>query len=457
MTTELLYTIQKPKILLINFNKADEDAIRAKNYNVERGWATDGAHHFPSPGYEYDIIIARFDKKGFDDARKISQYGVSDDDDYTKLNQKLEGAGFALVFTEDGLDTYSLIPAGVSDIKLVDLDERDKHYEISTNVAPALPGYQFSVGILKRVSPDLVTPISKGLEWKSSVYEPKFSLLDNALEKSVSAIGYHKKDVWNPETGRHSDASYTIRYVILPPLKKGYARVVIDFLSQLPTWRTDLFPTDGSYSWLDEEKYSSARIVGSLNEIEKQKDLMEKEIEKLEEAHLKEKQKDYVIQQLLICDDGDEFDEGKKLTDVVKYSLEYLGFSVQNTEKDTTKTGKRREDLTCKDAEDEYASVIECKGTVNSNPPESYVSQLLNHMVIGKAEKGILVVNHDRKRDAFSRSLPYEDAKHLWEDSENITILSTVELFKLIRKVENGEITKEKARLIIKTPGRVEL
>ncbi|HUY62686.1 MAG TPA: hypothetical protein VMV50_02765, partial [Candidatus Paceibacterota bacterium] len=103
----------------------------------------------------------------------------------------------------------------------------------------------------------------------------------------------------------------------------------------------------------------------------------------------------------------------------------------------------------------EYEALVECKGTVSQNPQEAYASQLLNHLLAAKSNgepRGILVINHDRKRDALSRSLPYEDAPHILE--YDIAIVPTVELFKLIRAVQNGEKTTEEARALLKTRGR---
>jgi hypothetical protein len=65
-----------------------------------------------------------------------------------------------------------------------------------------------------------------------------------------------------------------------------------------------------------------------------------------------------------------------------------------------------------------------------------------------------LIVNHDRKRAPSDRPLPYNDAQHILE-SDTITILPTTELFKIIRAVQGSEITKDEARKVISSPGRV--
>ncbi len=456
MATEFLYPTRKPKILLINFEQSDEEVLKAKNYNVERGWAAKNAHNFPSPGYEYDIVIARFDKTGYEASRSLTQYGASDaNEDYDQLREKLKGAGFTLAFVDDGsLECYSLDQCGITDLDLIDLDERDTQYEvIAENIHR--DGYDFTRSLLKRIAGDIVRPIPKGLHWKNNNPEPILTLSHNAAGQPTSCISYISKNEWNAAKGNW-EASFTLRYVVLPPITKGHVRVATDFLSQLPTWRPDLFPSDTDYSWLSNKAYWSDEMTSAEAEINKEIERFEAKVESLQGVLSDKTSEDQYLKQLVIADDGDEFAEGDKLTDASKTALEYLGFVVENTEKET-KAGKRREDLVCKEADESFVAVVECKGTVSQNPPESYISQLQNHMLVSKAERGIAIINHDRKRDAFNRTSLYDDAKHLWEDTESVTIISSIELFKLVRQVQNKLITKEDARALVKKVGRLEV
>jgi hypothetical protein len=455
MQTEFLYPTQKPKILLINFEKADEEVLKAKNYNVERGWASSNSHHFPSPGYEYDIVIARFDEAGYNASRSISQYGMTEDQDYYHLTEKLNGTGFVLAFAEDdSLNFNSLRQCGIEDIEIVELDERDTQYEVVASTS-ALDGHQFSCSLLKRIAGDIKLPIPRGLDWRKSntTTTPIFSLANNASGKVTSCISYNKESVWNGQIGRYEDF-YHLKYVVLPPLTKGHIRVATDFLSQLPNWRPDLFPSDSNYSWLSSERYSSKESLAVEAKINGEIIKFENRIQELQEEQSERNLEDQYLRQLLIADDGDEFEMGQKFTDASRTALEYLGFNVQNTEKDT-KTGKRREDLVCKI--DDFTTLVECKGTVSQNPPESYASQLLNHMLASKCDRGILLINHDRKRDAFARVPIYEDAQHIWKETENILVVASVELFKLIRKVQNGELSKDDARKLLMQTGRLQI
>lgn len=449
MAVEPLYQAVKPKILLVNFTSADAESLQAKNYHVERGWATTVAHHYPSPGYEYDIVIARFDQEGLDESRTLSQYGTSSDDDYDNLRELLEGAGFALVFTDTDNRT-PIYAAGITDVDLLTLDERDTNYSIASNQENvSLMGYNFVLGVLRRERGNIKRPVQVGLSWRQDESQPIYSLAQNAAEQPIAIIGFNRNETWNP-TKIAYDRTYLTRFVLLPAVDGSYARITADFLSQLPLWRPELFPSDANYGWLENEIYWSEQMVQEKDRLVQIRESLENSIKVQEEKCLTATREDQWMKQLIVADDSDEFPEGSKLTDATKDALTFLGFSVEHRDKET-RDGKRREDLVCKDAE--YEALVECKGTVSPNPQESYASQLLSHLVAAKAQTGMLVINHERKRDAFARTLPYQDAPHVLE-YEGITIIPTAELFKLIRAVQSGILPRERARALLKVQGR---
>jgi hypothetical protein len=167
--------------------------------------------------------------------------------------------------------------------------------------------------------------------------------------------------------------------------------------------------------------------------------------------------------QILIADDSDEFEEDEQLTPSVKKTLEEIGFQVELVDAQLKKVGKRkkREDLLVR--EGDFVARAECKGTENQNASETYFGQVERHLRLGPSEvdgkkvTGLLIVNHDRKRDAFRRDPPYsdEDGEKLIATHDDIGLLWTVELYKIALAVRKGELAPDEARRLIKQAGRI--
>ena len=452
MALQSLYKVVRPKILLVNFEAVDEELLLGRGYNVERGFVNGDSHHFPSPGYEYDIVIARFDRKGYDDARKVADHGTTSNEDADKLSDLISGAGFALIFT-GSLEQKSLRELGMNRPQLTTLDARDTSYVVvEESPQTHLPGYNFTVRLLTQQRENIVLPVAVGLTWKNNDEDnPVYGLAANAATIPIAAVGYKRvRSEYDKEVHKWK-YNHNLQYVILPEVKGGYARITADYLAQLPRLKPDLFPGDENYRWMENEAYTSEEVKrqeGILNSIRED---FEARQSAQETAYKQAHEADQWMRQLLIADDSNEFTEGEKLTDAVLKAFSVLGFEVEDGDK-TLKGGKRREDLRCMDGE--YSALIECKGTISQNPEEGYVSKLQNHLIAKKHDTGILVVNHDRKQDAFSRGLPYEDSPHILD--YELTIVPTVELYKLLRAVERGEVSKEDARSYLKAKGRFE-
>lgn len=462
-----LFPISKPKILLLNFGAWEQEELRKKNFNVELGWASGGEHFFPSPSYEYDIVIARFDEVGQDAARNSTgnQVDISHDRaEYEALTSKIEGSGFALIFSGD--DQY-ILASGIRNLSLslVELDERDTEYRIldekktESREEIEKPGLSFISALLMRFRDHIIRPVKYGISPDSSSYVAPLKIVPiawNANRQLISCLGLyeHTKTVLtSPYTSNQILISYTLRFIFLPSFK-DHIRIINEILAQLSSWRPDLFLQSVNFSWLDEEKYFPKQVLEIHLKLEAENKRHEEAIGKLQAEVNEYIQKDWFMRQLIIADDSDEFEEALRLTPAVEKALQELGFAVERRET-VLREGKRREDLIIRD--EEFEALLECKGTTSSNPPERFVSQLQQHLLSNRSTpSGILVVNHDRMRDAFSRGLPYEDAKHLWEDATNITVLPSVELYKIVRAVQGQKLSKVQARELIKQPGRVQ-
>lgn len=453
-----LFSIQKPKILLVNFTEEEAQVIVDKKYNAERGWAINDAHFFPSPGYEYDVVFAKFDEQGYESARKLSQYGANNDD-YDDFQAKLPEKAFAVVFSSEKEDS-DFSCAGITDVEPMTIDDRNKEVIISPSLKENVPikGLSFTRSLIEKYKEDIIIPIPYGIKKKrTSDREPYYELLTNEKGEILSLIQFTKHEDYD-DKGYRFVKELTPNFLVLPPIPKKYERVVVEILSQLPSWRPELFPKSENYEWITNEQYISQEIKDVQQKIEEEIEDHRQRLLELEKERSVVEEKDSYLRQLLIADDSDEFLEEENLTSSVARALTFLGFEAEIKEK-TAEKGRRREDIVCKD--DDYQALVECKGTISQNPPEKYHSQLQNHLLASVDQgirKGILIINHDRKNDAFKRLPLYDDeaTAHLWKETENVSILSTIELFKIIRAVQKDELEKSNARDLIKKPGRVQ-
>jgi hypothetical protein len=454
---EQLFPVQKPKILLLNFTEAETAPFVARNYNFERGWMFRNGYNFPSPGYEYDIVIAKFDKFGSEESRKLSQYGTDDWEDINALNETLRKFnGFALVFTpEDDGSIISLNAVGLDNLDLVDLDERDKEYTLTDYSDERFVGFSFVKALYTKYAKKLNIPFAQGIETRRDEVDPFLSIVTNANGQIVGGMGFHRFQDWNPTRGDY-DNTFRPRCVVFPALKESYETVSIEILSQLPQWRPELFPTN-ERDWSSDDRYKSSETKRIEKEMETELKKFETRVTELEAERGSEYLKDSMLMQILIADDSDEFAPGTKMTDATLAVLKTLNFQVEDTS-EVKENGKQRADILMKDPVDGFVAIVECKGTTAQNPPENYFGKITTHLLAknGEVTRGVLVVNYDRKSDPFSRTPIYEDSPHIFdEEQKQIGILSTVELFKIVRDVQNGKLTKEQARAMIKQPGRI--
>lgn len=133
------------------------------------------------------------------------------------------------------------------------------------------------------------------------------------------------------------------------------------------------------------------------------------------------------------------------------------------------KTVIRKEDYWVTDGN--FLAIIEVSGTANKNPKVKEFNDILGRMATlyrrqndlplptGYDIAGLLVLNYDVETPPSRRPRVYIGADaHIAETAveQNIGILSTVELHKIVVAVKKGILTKHAARDLLKKPGRVE-
>jgi hypothetical protein len=117
----------------------------------------------------------------------------------------------------------------------------------------------------------------------------------------------------------------------------------------------------------------------------------------------------------------------------------------------------------------EFIAITEISATKNKNPKTKEYNDLLGRMstiykrrdLVPNADKvtGLLVLNYDIDTHPFKRPKVYtgQDEEFMLAAADHgIGILSTVELHRIAMAVKERGLSKEKARDLIKKPGRIE-
>lgn len=174
------------------------------------------------------------------------------------------------------------------------------------------------------------------------------------------------------------------------------------------------------------EKYSFKEKIKLLNKIEE----MRKRILHYE-----------LIERLL-------YGTGEPLEEAVKYALEYLEF--KNVERPQEKDSY---DISFTYGDKKY--ILEVEGTVKSgskdkvNQLDGWIKKELDMGEDPDRIVGVFVVNHFRDKDPVERGDPLTNHAKLFLKYHHFKFFTTKFLFDIIKKVEEGSLSKENARKII--------
>ncbi len=267
------------------------------------------------------------------------------------------------------------------------------------------------------------------------------NILSNNLGESVGYIDYIKTD----------DDKFG--WIILLPQFKDKAKVIeILFKELIVRFRPDLFPQYVQNNWLNDEEY----ILPEVKKISEEKKRLEEEYnEKLNEIEKKKKEiedKNKFLTNILIAEGYDKF-----LVDNVKAVLEFIGYRQVIDVDSQIEGGNRQEDLQILDSD--RFDIVEVKGH-KGNPTEDDCQAVLKYINRQMREKnrhdihGILIVNHNRIIPPLERSKPaFTEAQIKDAERDNYTLVSTWELYKSARLLQQEIITFEDIDIGLHTSG----
>jgi len=449
----------KPKILLINFLEKDKKIFEDAGYFVDLGYLgglnyfqgnviSADYYHMPHPSYEYDIFIFSTDLP--EDGKK---YKIVDPNekrrakkDLSDIRDKINKTNSYLIcfIGNENVENNDLSIIGFADIKLRLADKRDSKLEY----------HQSNTFVVKELNDVLFRFKDKLKEVnRYIVYENRYTDLNLW---GIPVFKNQKGEVVCQYCSYFLEKIGSLPSLILLPEFEDDPKVAVKIVNCL----ADIIPNVYSNSvnnkiWIEDPVFVPQEVFHLKSEIISKKNefkLFKKN--KLDEIK-QEKEKWGFMTQILTADD-ENFDGDERLSVNIKKSFEYLGFKVLI--ENENQGGKRNEDLIIEDENDNYEALIEVKGTISQNPPESYYSQILKHLKKSNNSnaRGLLIINFDYNKHPFERGMVYADSADLFsDDPDDIGVLSTVELFKILKAVKDKLLSKEEARKIIKQPNRI--
>ena len=222
----------------------------------------------------------------------------------------------------------------------------------------------------------------------------------------------------------------------------------------LPTLAPHLYPEQASESWLRAEPYEDPQVGSKLAEIQEVQETAKVRVAALQ-AEVDTIREDAAPLMTLLTATGDE------LVRAVKIALEELGFgSVQDMDGQLADGERKKEDLRISD--EGFVALCEVKG-LNGLPKEEDLTAVVKYMSMAVRElrnpdvRGLAFINHQRLVAPLKRTNKdlYDPAieGHLVE--QNVGVMSTWDLFKLLRSYRRCGWNHSEVREIFESLGRL--
>ncbi|HUD09448.1 MAG TPA: hypothetical protein VMR77_01410 [Patescibacteria group bacterium] len=444
----------KTRILLINFNEKEQEAVSGLGIDVDLGYLSDAytaispdgtqeqeaSFYSPYAIYDYKAIFIRLtEKPPMEASFKNKARIIGEKDRITFLEYWYHRKGILTVIS-DGCDFNSLKILGIPHAKLTYSRGNDKEVfsVLKTENRPLRVA-------LEELEPLVVTPPKKYIEVDE--YESKgtdenwtiFSIYENRNNEDIGIYlnwGYKFSDTDVPA------------FLILPAFN-NYSQVITKLLKAYAQVYPEYFSEISDLEWTKSDKYYPKEVSLVDSEIKQ----IAKDAEgKIKTLHIKKAQlkQEYAFLRDLLVESGDKLKEAviRILTDVFKLKAEDM---------DKDKKNNFREDILIQNSSLEI--LAEVKGTTNSYPSFIYISQVFSNLLKerGKYPNAIggLILNLDREKEPSERSNAYTKADEEKQLTE-IVYIDTRVLFNLSIAIIDYGMSLTEAKSILLKKGRVE-
>lgn len=233
--------------------------------------------------------------------------------------------------------------------------------------------------------------------------------------------------------------------IVLPQLIDKKEIVLRLLKESLPEYRPNLFPEIETGRWLKRDEYEFAEVKQLKSKIESIKEDAEKKVALLKEEIIQ-------IRQQFDHMHGIITKTGTPLVLDIQTGLKSIFDNIINVDEETPADKDLQEDLQIRDLP--TTILVEIKG-LGRFPDESHISQLVKFMLRRTRElrcdiRGCFIVNHQKHLPPLERNNDTVFTEAQISDAENneITLLSSWQLFKLLNGLEKWHWDKRKVQEI---------
>jgi hypothetical protein len=432
--------ITKPRILFLDFDPKVVKAIAEKGYVTIQGDSGLSGKPTKIPQHPSEVELIFWDCSKLV-LRPRGSYSDPDSSDIAKIRPYFE---------------YVKKKNGVTTILLSRNEIVPKHISRAT-------GYTF--GLTPRSTTNIIPP---------SYEEEDIEHLKPLLERFIQdenvkfSIGWADNQVGYTDFYTDEDNNRFVGFSDPDLLIFPYVNSQVDFilcaLQDCFPYMTneDIFPDVHNVVWLNSDEFIYPEVKTLEDEIVDIQQKAQEQIDKVEKKIQTVRDKTSFLNQALIADDSDAFNEVGKLKPQVVEMFKVLGFKVTDLDEENKKLGQAlKEDIQISDTG--YFALVEVKGT-ERGAKASWIRVDLNAHITEYARLkkvdtatlcSMLVFNHERRTSPLDRTQPFASDPNLvtYCAESNITLIPIYELYKLCVSVLTDKISVEEARAELKNPG----
>ncbi len=438
--------ITKPRILFLDFDPKVVDTIAKKGYVTIQGDSGFSGKPTKIPQHPSEVEIIYWDCTKFQQLGK----GVYSNPIYDRAELLLPY--FKYVRRKGGLVTVIL----------------SKGEAFSEYISPSI-GCQFSTA--QRITTNIIPPNFDDFQEE----EPESArYIKPLLERFVQDENIKYSIIWGGnQVGYYSFfadednnrfVSFDNSGLLIFPFVSHLSDFILCTLQDCFPYiaNEDIFPDIHNVVWLNSDEFIYPEIKTLESEIVDIQQKTQEQVNKIEKKIKTVRDKTSFLNQALIADDSDAFNEEGKLKPQVVKMFKVLGFKVTDLDEENKKLGRAlKEDIQV--SYNGYFALVEVKGS-ERGAKASWVRVDLNAHIteyarIKKVEtttlSSMLVFNHERRTSPLDRTQPFASDPNLitYCVESNITLIPIYGLYKLCEAVLTDKTSAEDARAELKNPG----
>jgi hypothetical protein len=465
---------KKPRILAVDFNENEVKKIKEARYAAKRaftGLYDGGEFCIPASIKDIEIVLFNYKKGTFDISvqREKHKESIPDGFDFhLVVKETFDKGGWLILYIGEDSNPDELEYLNINNLGFT---WTENGYVAASQLRrsgcpPIFPKFKgetiktikYGLGnLLKRFHKSanwILLTDKKDIKFVNTHYKQNWIITDDAAFPSALAIELEREYYEQADQVDASGAissSMVARYsgiIILPDFGEKNADVALTIIQEYLYDKNPKLYSEPMHEWLSDHRPEPVKqLLCTKIEIEEK---MKSKIEEINEK-IKQEESKYSWLDMLLIGLNDDF------KDSVGMALRFLGFKVEDIDKNLLPEKRKREDFNLTDPSYKSFYIVEAKAT-KRGASEDFITKTQNHKATYSREHdcfipdAILVVNHSYNLEPIKRSGRFYNDSEVLErlKEQHIKAIDSVVLHTLCQKVLAKELTKEKAREFIK-------